>query len=330
MVKSLENDEHRQMRRIAFLAIVVSTTAVISSVITLPMLYGFIQTFENHLFIEANFCKSRSRDMWSEITALQIGRKFFKRIKREWSFGKWVPSSFYDGAGGDSYTTDSNKYDAVPVPQYGKTDSAADINHNGQCCTCHLGLAGPPGPEGDEGRKGMDGYPGKDGKPGKNSKIPLLKESIGGEELCMICPAGPRGNPGPIGPRGPPGPRGSPGNRGNDGEKGEEGLPGQAGLKGRQGQPGKPGARGMPGRLIHIPGAIGPDGPKGALGDLGPKGVPGVDGISYPGPPGEPGDDGRNGLEGKQGPPGIPGPRGGNGQPGSCDHCPAPRLPPGY
>lgn len=57
MTKDLEQDEYRQMRRITFLAIVVSTAAVISTVITLPMLYSFVQTLENHLLLEAHFCK---------------------------------------------------------------------------------------------------------------------------------------------------------------------------------------------------------------------------------------------------------------------------------
>lgn len=57
MTNNLEKDEYRQMRRIAFLAIVVSTAAVISAVITLPMLYGFIQTLENHLLLKSHFCK---------------------------------------------------------------------------------------------------------------------------------------------------------------------------------------------------------------------------------------------------------------------------------
>lgn len=57
MTKDLEQDEYRQMRRITFLAIVVSTAAVISTVITLPMLYSFVQTLENHLLLEADFCK---------------------------------------------------------------------------------------------------------------------------------------------------------------------------------------------------------------------------------------------------------------------------------
>ncbi|CAG9533713.1 unnamed protein product [Cercopithifilaria johnstoni] len=328
MMKDLENDDYRQMRRIAFLAIVVSTTAVVSAVITLPMLYSFIQTLENHLLLETHFCKSRTKDMWSEITALQINKKFLSRIKREWSFGKWMSANFYKDIGDD---TGSN-YRTNSISQISESDRIMNGNYNRQCCTCHMGAVGPPGPEGVEGNKGIDGYPGKDGKPGKDSEIfPFSsKENIQSQEECIICPPGPPGHPGSIGSKGPPGPKGAPGNRGNDGEMGEDGLAGQAGFKGRRGQIGKPGKRGIPGRLIYIPGSIGPDGPKGNLGDLGPNGVPGIDGISYPGPPGEPGNDGRNGAEGKPGLPGSLGPPGEDGKPGSCNHCPAPRLPPGY
>uniref|UniRef100_A0A914GTX0 Nematode cuticle collagen N-terminal domain-containing protein n=1 Tax=Globodera rostochiensis TaxID=31243 RepID=A0A914GTX0_GLORO len=69
-----ETDEHRQMRRIAFVAVVVSTVAVIASVVTLPMLYNYVQSFQSHLMVETDYCKARARDMWLEMTALQIVR----------------------------------------------------------------------------------------------------------------------------------------------------------------------------------------------------------------------------------------------------------------
>ena len=48
------------MRRIAFVAVVVSTVAVIASVVTLPMLYNYVQSFQSHLMVETDYCKVRS------------------------------------------------------------------------------------------------------------------------------------------------------------------------------------------------------------------------------------------------------------------------------
>jgi hypothetical protein len=62
------------MRRIAFVAVVVSTVrefgkeifnanlfylqvAVIASVVTLPMLYNYVQSFQSHLMVETDYCK---------------------------------------------------------------------------------------------------------------------------------------------------------------------------------------------------------------------------------------------------------------------------------
>jgi hypothetical protein len=54
---SEETAEHRQMRRIAFVAVVVSTVAVIAAVVTLPMLYSYVQSFQSHLMVETDYCK---------------------------------------------------------------------------------------------------------------------------------------------------------------------------------------------------------------------------------------------------------------------------------
>ncbi len=45
------------MRRVAFVAVVVSTVAVIASVITLPMVYGYVQGLQSHMMAETDFCK---------------------------------------------------------------------------------------------------------------------------------------------------------------------------------------------------------------------------------------------------------------------------------
>lgn len=74
--------------------------------------------------------QSRSKDMWYEIRALQIGNKFFNRIKREWLFGKWTPDSFYGNTAGN--------YGANPFSQTIESDRMVNGYYVGQCCTCHM------------------------------------------------------------------------------------------------------------------------------------------------------------------------------------------------
>lgn len=136
-----ETDEHRQMRRIAFIAVVVSTVAVIATVVTLPMLYNYVQSFQSHLMVETDYCKARSRDMWLEMTALQIGKGHANRIKRGWLFGQWVSENSGSSvpakavalpAAGESGI--SSLYGQPASPGYGPVvnPEPAPI-----CCTCH-------------------------------------------------------------------------------------------------------------------------------------------------------------------------------------------------
>ena len=78
-----EAEELRRMRRVAFLAVVVSTVAVVASVVSLPMVYNYVQGLQSHMMSEVDFCKSRSRDMWVEMYALQT-TKGTGREKRAW------------------------------------------------------------------------------------------------------------------------------------------------------------------------------------------------------------------------------------------------------
>lgn len=69
--------------------------------------------------------------MWSELTALQIGKKSFDRIKREWSFGRWMSSDSYENTGSDS------NYNVNPISPTDQSDWIMNGNYDEQCCTCH-------------------------------------------------------------------------------------------------------------------------------------------------------------------------------------------------
>lgn len=96
-----EAAEQRQLRRVAFFAVVVSTVAVIASVVTLPMLYSYVASFQSHLIIETEFCKvshsllsyripsitvpslqTRTRDIWAEMHNIDVPR--LHRSKRQY------------------------------------------------------------------------------------------------------------------------------------------------------------------------------------------------------------------------------------------------------
>ncbi|CAI2343379.1 unnamed protein product [Caenorhabditis sp. 36 PRJEB53466] len=302
-----EDDQQQQMRRVAFFAVAVSTAAVISSIVTLPMIYSYVQSFQSHLIMETEFCKSRARDMWVEMQVLH--KSGVTRSRRN--------AGYKEGSGGGG--SGSGGYG-------GPSGAGADIGPT--CCPCQQGPAGPPGPPGDVGPNGNDGHHGSPGVPGKEGSI--LSSALPPSEPCIICPPGPQGAVGQQGPKGPPGPKGKSQERAGDGKNGEPGMIGPPGPPGGVGEPGPPGPAGQPGRVIQVNGPAGPAGPRGPKGPPGPKGLPGIAGLTEVGPQGPPGDNGGPGPVGGQGPPGPQGPQGPPGDEGSCDHCPEPRTPPGY
>uniref|UniRef100_A0A914VYG2 Nematode cuticle collagen N-terminal domain-containing protein n=1 Tax=Plectus sambesii TaxID=2011161 RepID=A0A914VYG2_9BILA len=200
-----ETNEHRQMRKVAFVAVVVSTVAVVASIVTLPMLYNYVQSFQSHMMAEAEFCKTRSREMWHEMWKLQAVKEPL-RFKRSWLFGQWIPEGGpnNDGAqypgpappGPNPAKPGTGTEPPRPAPPAGSGSYGGPVVNptpevESTCCTCHqgpAGPAGPPGPNGADGKDGGNGAPGKDGKDGQVQK-PLGPKP----EPCVICPPGPPG-----------------------------------------------------------------------------------------------------------------------------------------
>ncbi|KAI6195690.1 Cuticle collagen 36 [Aphelenchoides besseyi] len=114
-----ESEEQRQMRRVCIFACVISTAAVIGAIVTLPMLYSFVQNLQSHLAVETEFCQLRSKDMWVEMSNLQSNSRS-ERAKRQ-------------------YTNNP-----TGTPSYGAPVVAPDTG----CCACQQGPPGVPGPKG--------------------------------------------------------------------------------------------------------------------------------------------------------------------------------------
>ncbi|CAJ0584137.1 unnamed protein product, partial [Mesorhabditis spiculigera] len=240
-----ETEEQRQMRRIAFVAVVVSTTAIIASVLTLPMLYSYVQSFQSHLMVETDYCKA----VCCTCNQGPPGPP-----------GPEGPPG-NDGKDGSGGKDGLNGQDAelLPAPP------------SEPCIICpqgppgpmgNMGPKGPPGPKGSPGEPPQDGKPGEDGMHGQPGPMgrPGRDGMRGapGQSGRLIPVPGPQGPPGPAGPRGPAGPKGNPGPDGQsyDGPPGPPGDPGQPGKEGRpgpNGPPGPPGDDGPKGSCEHCP-----------------------------------------------------------------------------
>jgi hypothetical protein len=58
--------EAEQLRRSAFIGVVIGTAAVLTSVIAVPMLYNYMQYVQSSLQEELAFCHHRTEGLWDE------------------------------------------------------------------------------------------------------------------------------------------------------------------------------------------------------------------------------------------------------------------------
>lgn len=52
-----DGEQHRCMRRDAFKAVVISTAAVMTSIVTLPVVYNNLQSLQSHIAVELDHCR---------------------------------------------------------------------------------------------------------------------------------------------------------------------------------------------------------------------------------------------------------------------------------
>lgn len=298
------DERSKQLRLVAFGAVVLSTVAVTACMITFPMVFHYVQTLQADIDSEIGFCKSRTRDLYQEIVAME-------QASPEPNVAQYA----------DALTQLKEVDPATEFRPIVKRQAFFE------CCTCHRG---PSGAAGAPGRNGRDGNHGAMGRPGNNGRDAVSSVPQNVFPPQCPCEASP-GQGGPPGPKGPPGNSGPAGDSGNPGQDGPAGSPGPGGPPGPGGRPGNKGAPGPPGNASNQagnPGAPGQPGRPGGPGQPGGAGNPGGDGR--PGPPGQPGRPGGPGRDGNNGTPGQPGSPGNPGPNGPCDHCPAARLAPGY
>ncbi|GMR53478.1 hypothetical protein PMAYCL1PPCAC_23673, partial [Pristionchus mayeri] len=352
--------EMLRFRRAAFSAVVLSTSTILFSILLMPLIYQNVQKMHSKLQTDTDFCKSRNRDLWTELMTISLlrGGLSHNRTRREvhddksaeeteegrWLFGHFVKAADVIEKTGLAKERTIRRQQERGRRQYDKNPTGSRYQAEpipvaqAQCCPCVQGPAGPPGHPGADGADGADGNPGEDGPNGVDSPTlsPPQEDSYGGVQQSVQscqneCPPGPPGAPGSPGDKGPKGYPGQQGEPGTPGKPGPTGPPGKVGPQGLPGYPGRPGERGDNGKHIQGQAPSGPPGRPGEPGLPGPPGGPGIKGKpGGPGPRGPIGDQGNPGPYGKPGPAGPPGPDGVKGSGGTCDHCPTPRTAPGY
>ncbi|CAJ0587546.1 unnamed protein product, partial [Mesorhabditis spiculigera] len=60
------------LRRIAFIGVAMSTAAVLTTVVAVPLFYNYLQLTQSKMSAELDFCKSRSANIWKEVTRTQV------------------------------------------------------------------------------------------------------------------------------------------------------------------------------------------------------------------------------------------------------------------
>ncbi|PAV86955.1 hypothetical protein WR25_25623 [Diploscapter pachys] len=147
-----EKKEKRSLRPVAFAAVVFSTVALTSCLITFPLILHYIQTLESQVQLDLEFCQTRARDMWKEMLDIELGGKrdagkladivmAHRRIEKRDTLADFWKARLQD----QELRDQPIGYDRP---------SAAVESFGGSCCTCHRG---PPGAPGEKGKDGVDG-----------------------------------------------------------------------------------------------------------------------------------------------------------------------------
>ncbi|PAV75106.1 hypothetical protein WR25_05463 [Diploscapter pachys] len=155
--------EAASLRRVAFFGVAISTIATLVCIISVPMLYNYLQHMQSVMQAEVDFCKSRSGNIWKEVTRTQVLAKV---------------------TGGPLRSRRQAGYSSSGVEG---TVSSGGGGGGGQCCGCGVSPAGPPGPPGPSGEDGHDGESGRPGQNGPDAPPPPPAQPY---NACFDCPEG--------------------------------------------------------------------------------------------------------------------------------------------
>ncbi|VDN84621.1 unnamed protein product [Brugia pahangi] len=64
--------ECKNLKLVAFIGVAMSTIATLVCVISVPLLYNYMQHMHSVMQSEVDFCKLRSSNIWREVTRTQV------------------------------------------------------------------------------------------------------------------------------------------------------------------------------------------------------------------------------------------------------------------
>ncbi|KAI6185523.1 Nematode cuticle collagen, N-terminal domain and Collagen triple helix repeat-containing protein [Aphelenchoides besseyi] len=335
MAEAEFGEQHmRHFRRVAFLAVALSTVTMLGCIIVLPLSYQYIQRIQSSVSNDIEFCRSRNRDLWSEVVTVQFGKGMHEqaeRLKRDTtqgSNGRWLFGHFIQNPSAGHGFRRQAPYDQNPSSTVPAADSnAGNSGASGTSAPTGTGYTGGAAKAADSGVGKSDKQcelniqrnistilKAVDVKSALVERLvtPGLMEHLERTAKLVKMASQPGQDAPPAAkapacirecPPGPPGVVGSPGDRGSRGPPGEIGEPGEHQRKIRPERSSRQVFDSNQFQLSFCLGKQGPIGPQGPPGRPGAKGEAGkhIPGVAPPGPPGR---------QGEQGPIGLPGPAG--------------------
>ena len=151
--------EAERLKVFAFFGVALSTIATVACVVTVPLVYNYMQHAQSLMQNEVDFCKLRSGNIWREVTRTQTLSNVHPRLPRATHVSR--PRQVYatggghggGGGGGASGGAAGGASSAGVGGWSGGAGGGAGGGGGGgggssQCCGCGTSQPGQPGPPG--------------------------------------------------------------------------------------------------------------------------------------------------------------------------------------